>query len=63
MKRKAGNIFRAKTLQECADELGCTAERVRQIEARALYKLRAVLAQRGVTPEFILPANFEEARA
>lgn len=63
MKRKAGNIFRTMTLQECADEMGCTAERVRQIEAKALYKLRAVLAQRGVTPEFILPPNYDEARA
>jgi RNA polymerase primary sigma factor len=28
------------TLQEISDELGCTRERVRQIEARALHKLR-----------------------
>jgi RNA polymerase sigma-32 factor len=32
------------TLHELADELGVSAERVRQIEAKAMQKLRAVMA-------------------
>lgn len=31
------------TLQECADRLGVSRERVRQIEVRALRKLRALI--------------------
>lgn len=63
MKRKAGNIFRAMTLQEVAAEMGCTAERVRQIEASALYKLRKLMAERGIDAAGILPPDYEEARA
>ena len=36
------------TLQEVGDELGCCRERVRQIEAKALAKLRAGLLARGI---------------
>ena len=63
MKMKAGNIFRTMTLQECADEMGCTAERVRQIEAKALYKIRTALAARGFTGDMVLPPNYDEDRA
>ena len=40
----------AHTLQETADLLGITRERVRQIEKRALQKIRKALAERyGIT--------------
>ena len=51
------------TLKEVAAEMGCTPERVRQIEKRALEKLGRILASRGVSPYLILPENFDEARA
>lgn len=63
MNRKAGNIYRAMTLSEVAAELGCTSERVRQIEASALYKLRKLMADRGIDATGILPPDYEEARA
>ncbi len=51
-------IFRARwmsedqrTLQEVGDELGITRERVRQIEARLLARLRAFLEQEGLKAE------------
>ena len=34
-----------KTLQELADEYGVSAERIRQIEAKALKKMRGALAE------------------
>ena len=39
------------TLQEIADVLGTSRERVRQIEARALGKLRRILLAKGYKPE------------
>jgi DNA-directed RNA polymerase sigma subunit (sigma70/sigma32) len=39
------------TLQEIADILGTSRERVRQIEARALSKLRRILIAKGYNPE------------
>jgi DNA-directed RNA polymerase sigma subunit (sigma70/sigma32) len=39
------------TLQEIADILGTSRERVRQIEARALSKLRRILLAKGYKPE------------
>lgn len=47
------------TLEEIADLYGCTRERVRQIEAKALAKLRRELIRRGVTPENMLPDDNE----
>jgi RNA polymerase primary sigma factor len=40
----------AQTLSEIGDRLAITAERVRQIEAEALNKLRDAAAQAGITP-------------
>lgn len=45
MKRK-NNVSANMTLEEIALELGVTRERVRQIEARALEKIRLYLLQR-----------------
>ena len=45
---------RAMTLQEIADILGTSRERVRQIEQRALGKLRRKLRAMGYKPEDIL---------
>lgn len=42
------NIVRAMTLSEVAQELGVTAERVRQIETAALRKIRIALAGQSV---------------
>ena len=42
------NIVRAMTLSEVAQELGVTAERVRQIETAALRKIRIALSGRSV---------------
>lgn len=39
------------TLEEIADIMGCTRERVRQIEQRALMKLRKRLRILGYKPE------------
>lgn len=39
------------TLEEIADIMGCTRERVRQIEQRALMKLRRKLRAMGIKPE------------
>lgn len=39
------------TLEEVAREIGVTPERVRQIEARALRKIRLALRRNGYTVE------------
>lgn len=44
----------AATLEEVAAVLGVSRERVRQIEAQALAKVRAALAARGVTADAFL---------
>ena len=43
------------TLQEIADVLGCSRERVRQIERDALKKLRKALLRRNLTYEDLWP--------
>ena len=42
------------TLEEVAELLGCTRERVRQIEARAFMKIRKRLRLRGINADDIL---------
>jgi RNA polymerase primary sigma factor len=44
---------RSKTLEEIGDELGLSRERVRQIEARALRKLRNMFMKNNITWENI----------
>ena len=39
------------TLDECGKVFGVTRERIRQIEAKALKKLRAYCARNGLKPE------------
>lgn len=46
---------RAMTLEEIAEVFGTSRERIRQIEAMALRKLRARLRKRGINPKDILP--------
>jgi DNA-directed RNA polymerase sigma subunit (sigma70/sigma32) len=55
--------LREMTLHECAAELGCTPERVRQIEQKALRKLAEVLAKRGITAKNLMPDPFDCAKA
>lgn len=43
------------TLNEIADIMGITRERVRQIERKALWKLKAALIKKGITPQNFLP--------
>ena len=45
------------TLEEIADMMDVTRERVRQIEAMALRKLRWQLRKRGIDPDMVLPDN------
>lgn len=51
------------TLDQISQELGITKERVRQIEKSAIQKLKAKLNARGIEASFILPPNYDEAKA
>lgn len=51
------------TLDQISQELGITKERVRQIEQSAIQKLKAKLTARGIEANFILPPNYDEAKA
>jgi DNA-directed RNA polymerase sigma subunit (sigma70/sigma32) len=48
------------TLEEIADMMGCTRERVRQIEAMALRKLRKALIRRGIDADSIIPKDIDK---
>jgi hypothetical protein len=46
--KKCGEDVYAMTLDAVGQEFGLTRERIRQIEAKALAKLRAALEERGI---------------
>ena len=54
--RQILNVQNYMTLEEIAKAMNCTRERVRQIESKALRKLRIKLRQKGYDlPQDILP--------
>lgn len=49
----AANHQAQRTLEEIADMMDVTRERIRQIEAKALRKLRQRLIARGISPNIL----------
>jgi len=47
-------MVRPHTLQEIAEEMGLSRERVRQIERQALAKVKAILIAQGYTLDDVL---------
>jgi RNA polymerase nonessential primary-like sigma factor len=47
-------MVRPHTLQEIAEELGVSRERVRQIERQALAKVKAYLLRQGYEPDDLI---------
>lgn len=61
MKRRGlGQLRGGATLKEIADELGCTRQRVQQIEARALRRARENAIRMGYNPDDLLPRERDE---
>lgn len=48
------------TLEEVSKHFGLTRERIRQIEAKALRKLRTKLRARGLTFKDLLPSTLKD---
>lgn len=59
-KNKRGYNMRVMSLDEVGKEMGISAERVRQLEDRALRKLRN--AMKDMKPEYFLKANYDEMK-
>lgn len=61
-----GEVLRASdalSLEECAERLGVTRQAVQQTERRAIVKVRAMLAKRGIALEDLLDDGDEPAHA
>ena len=61
MRPKRAYNTRVMSLDEVGKELGISAERVRQLEDRALRKLRALMQDKN--PEHYLTPNYQERKA
>ena len=62
MRKSVPHGGRAMTLDQISQELGITKERVRQIEKRAIEKLKAKMDSYGIKAEYIIPANYSETK-
>ena len=61
MRKKLAYNMRAMTLDEVGKEMGISKERVRQLEERALRKLRQALGD--LQKDDILPDRFEHTKS